>query len=510
MRARIGIDRALLDRNLLGAALGDAASWSPWLSVLRAAFALPMSDEDRAAFAEVAGGRTPPGRCVNELWCICGRRSGKTRIAAAISVYIAAIVQHKLAAGETGFVLLLAASRSQASIAFQYVQGFLKASPILHQQIESMTANEVRLKGNIVIGVHAGSYRTIRGRSLLAVVGDETSFWRDIDSAQPDVEIFRACAPALAATKGLWVGISTGYRRLGLLYQKWRDHFGVDGDDVLVVQGASSTFNPSLDFGMIERAKAADPEAAESEWGGGFRADISGYLDDATIEASVNYDRPLELPPQSGLFYKAFCDASGGRRDHYTIAVAHRDRTSERFVIDVVRGIAPPFDPMQATKEFAALLREYKIGSVVGDNFAQEWVAAAWRSCNIRYTKSELPKSAIYLECLPLFTRGLVALPDHKRLLRELRLLERHTHRSGRDTVDHGKNGSDDYINSATGVLRDLANHLGYSVELLARAFSDADEDPNSETAREERNQQYRNEFAARIFEISGGQCWPR
>ena len=40
-----------------------------------------------------------------------------------------------------------------------------------------------------MIGVHAGSYRTIRGRTLLAVVGDETSFWRDIDSAQPDVEI---------------------------------------------------------------------------------------------------------------------------------------------------------------------------------------------------------------------------------------------------------------------------------------------------------------------------------
>ena len=53
-------------------------------------------------------------------------------------------------------------------------------------------------------------------------------------------------------------------------------------------------------------------------------------------------------------------------------------------------------------------------------------------------------------------------MPDHKRLLRELRLLERHTHRSGRDTVDHGKNGTDDYINAVSGVLRDLDNHLGY------------------------------------------------
>ena len=90
-----------------------------------------------------------------------------------------------------------------------------------------MTAEEIRLKGNIVIGVHAGSYRTIRGRTLLAVVGDETSFWRDIDSAQPDVEIFRACAcPRSRPARASGLASRTGYRKLGLLYQKWRDHFG--------------------------------------------------------------------------------------------------------------------------------------------------------------------------------------------------------------------------------------------------------------------------------------------
>jgi hypothetical protein len=500
MKRTVAIDAALLDKKLLGAALGDVSTWALWITTLRAAFGLGLSAEQR--------GRQLPTRRVNELWVVAGRRSGKTRIAAAISVYIAAIVQHKLVAGEVGYVLLLAASRSQASVAFSYVLGFLQSSPILRQQVVGVTADEVRLKGNIIIGVHAGSYRTIRGRTLLAVVGDETSFWRDIDSAQPDVEIFRACAPALAASKGLWVGISTGYRKLGLLYQKWRDHFGQDSDDVLVVQGASSTFNPSLDFDMIERARATDPEAAESEWGGGFRADISGYLDDATIEAAVNYSRPIELPPQPACCYKAFVDASGGRHDHYTLAIAHKD--GERIVIDVCRGVAPPFDPQAATEAFAKLLRDYRILSVTGDNFAQEWVQAAWSKCGVRYVRSELPKSQIYLECLPLFTRGLVALPDHKRLLRELRLLERHTHRSGRDTVDHGKNGSDDYSNAVCGVLRDLSSHLGY-LESLIRATAEEDEDDlNSEAARAARDRAYRDEFAARIFQLSGGQCWPR
>ena len=48
------------------------------------------------------------------------------------------------------------------------------------------------------------------------------------------------------------------------------------------------------------------------------------------------------------------------------------------------------------------------------------------------YLRSELLKSQIYMEVVRLFTRGLVRLPDHARLLRELRLLERRTHRGGK------------------------------------------------------------------------------
>ena len=113
------------------------------------------------------------------------------------------------------------------------------------------------------------------------------------------------------------------------------------------------------------------------------------------------------------------------------------------------------------------MCKSYGVSSVIGDNFSAEWCQSAWRQCGIYYTKSELGKSAIYLECLPLFTRGLVGLPDHPRLLRELRLLERHTHRSGRDTVDHGRSGHDDFANATCGVLRSLAAGLGYNIDAM-------------------------------------------
>ena len=92
-RPSIDIVRALEDKLLLGAALGDPVTWSRWLSVLRAAFALPMSTSDVAAFKEVTGNREPPTGRVDQLWATVGRRSGKSRIAAALAVFAAAFIR---------------------------------------------------------------------------------------------------------------------------------------------------------------------------------------------------------------------------------------------------------------------------------------------------------------------------------------------------------------------------------------------------------------------------------
>jgi hypothetical protein len=340
----------------------------------------------------------------------------------------------------------------------------LEASPVLRQEVEGVTASEVRLRGGVVIAIHANSFRSIRGRTLLAVVLDEVAFFRDETSALPDVETYRAVLPALATTDGLLVGISTPYRRLGLLAQKHRDHYGVPDDDVLVVQGESRLFNPTLPAATIEAALAADPEAARAEWEAEFRGDLQSFLDDATVDASVVHGRPLELPPRAGHRYRAFVDPSGGRHDAYAICVGHKE--GDAFVADVVRGARPPFDPAEVTKEYTKLVKDYHLSQVTGDNFSAEWVVAAFRDHGVAYQRSERSKSQLYLECLPLFARGLMSLPDLPRLLRELRLLERQTHRSGKDTVDHGRRGSDDLANAVCGCAVHAVARGGYDTTL--------------------------------------------
>ena len=456
MMPTIPISAALADANLLGAALSDIESWRTWLAILKAAFAEPLTDDERALFALVAGDRAPPTKRVRELWCgPIGRRSGKSRIAAAVACHVALLTDHRkrLAPGEVGTVAVIAASRDQSATVFNYIRGFLLSSPLLAGEVVSINREEITLRGDIVIMVTTNSFRTARGQTLLACIGDEVSYWKDESSAQPDVETYRAVLPSLVASGGLFVGISTGYRRAGLLFEKHRDFFGRDGDDVLSISGPTEMFNPTIDVAAIAKAREQDPESAAAEWDGGYRRDIAAFLSDHDIDAAVDHERPMELPPRRGLRYRGFVDPSGGRHDSYCIAIGHFEGTRDtgRFVLDVLRGSAPPLDPQAVTKGYAELLREYGLHEVVGDNYAAAWVETAFRDAGCKYTRADKPKSQLYLEAQTLFARGGISLPDHPVLLRELRLLERRVHRSGRDSVDHGVHGHDDYANAVLG-----------------------------------------------------------
>ena len=92
-----------------------------------------------------------------------------------------------------GYVLVLAANRDQARVVFDYVKAFLDDSPVLRQEVASVTATEIRLKNGVIIGTHANSFRSIRGRTLLAVILDEIALWRDETSAIPDLDTARCC-----------------------------------------------------------------------------------------------------------------------------------------------------------------------------------------------------------------------------------------------------------------------------------------------------------------------------
>jgi hypothetical protein len=243
--------------------------------------------------------------------------------------------------------------------------------------------------------------------------------------------------------------LSSPYRKVGLLYQLHRDYFAKDDDDTLVVAGPSTLFNPTLSKELIAKAHELDAEAARSEWDGEFRSDLSGFLDDQSIDDAIDHARPLELPPRDNIDYWCFADMSGGRADFSACCLSHLE--GERVVVDVIRG--RPGDPGAATEEYAVLAKQYRCTRITGDNYGADLVSGPYRELGMEYAVSPLVRSEIYLATLPTWTRGMVSMPNHAATIRELRMLERKVARSGRDSVNHAPGQHDDHANSLCGAI---------------------------------------------------------
>jgi Phage Terminase len=207
----MNIDRAFRDKRLFATALGDLSTWQLWLTILCAAFGLPLTAEQMQLFAAVSGGRPPPAKQARELWIVAGRRSGKSRIAALVAVFIALFVKHRKAPGERPMVLVIAGSVDQSATVFSYIRGFIEASPVLVREAVAIKRHEIELRNGVVIAVHANSFRTVRGRTLVAAIFDEVSFWKDETSATPDART-RAAGRCSWSARSLPIPIRRSWR----------------------------------------------------------------------------------------------------------------------------------------------------------------------------------------------------------------------------------------------------------------------------------------------------------
>jgi hypothetical protein len=453
--APVSIIEMMEEPRLLGPFF-SGPSWDLHKACLKAAYALPMSAAEIELFRAQAD-RDPPRRRAKEYWLCISRRGGKDSIASAIGTYAAVFGNYRdrLRPGERAVVMLLAPDRATVALVKSYIRGYFEGVPALRGLVTRWNADGLELANGCDIAIHTNSYRLVRGRTLACVVFDEVAFWRSEESAVPDIETHRACLPGLATLRdcgAMLVGISSPFAKSGLLWQKFRKHYGQDDDDVLFVKGASVAFNPTLNPAEIEAAIEADPEAAVSEWLGEFRPDISAFIDPAVVETLV--PRGVhEIGPSAGSgFYYAFVDPSGGSSDSMTLAIA-RLLPDCAVELCAIREARPPFVPATVVTEFAALLKTYNIDWVRGDRYAGEWPRAEFSKHGVTYYVETLAKSDIYREILPALNGGKVQLLDSSRLTAQFCALERRTARGGKDSIDHPVHAHDDLANAAAGAL---------------------------------------------------------
>ena len=435
-------------------------SWRPWRIFLAVAFKLhhQLSNADLAIF-RLATGRTTLPALVAEIFCCCGRRAGKSQIAAVIALFSAFINQYpNRSVGEIITIPVVAATRSQARTILRYIRGFINAVPHFRKLVVRDMGEMVELSNGVTIEILAGSSRSIRGYTFGCALCDEIGFWEIGENfSDPDDQILEAIRPSLATSDGLLVCLSSPYSRRGELWRNFQKHWGNDSSTTLYWKAASRLrsgavgveMNASLAQRVVDRAFEDDESAALADYHGEFRRDIETVVTHEMVDACVIRGRTA-LPPAEGILYHGFVDPSGGSADSFTAAISHAD-SSGRVVVDFLFEAIPPFSPDLVVQEICVMLRKYRIFSVTGDRYGGEWPRERFRVHGVNYEVSEMTVSQIYQSFLPLLNSARVELLDVRRMLLQLLGLERRVGGSGRDSISHPPGGHDDAINATAG-----------------------------------------------------------
>jgi hypothetical protein len=278
----------------------------------------------------------------------------------------------------------------------------------------------------------------------------------DFGSRNPDKEILDAVRPSLATTGGPLFCIGSPHARRGVMWGTYNKHFGPEGNPaILVANGPTRLFNPTIKQSVIDRAYEDDPAVAAAEWGGQFRSDLESYVSPETVAAVT--DRGVHQREfRSNIHYTAHCDPSGGRQDSFTVAIGHVENGIG--VLDVLLERKPPFSPTDVVSEFCETLKSYGIASIEGDKYGAEFVQEQFRLNGIRYAEAEKTTSEYFAGFLPILNSSRCRLLDSKRLAAQLCSLERRASRVGaKDQIGHPPGGHDDLCASVAGVLVNVA-----------------------------------------------------
>jgi hypothetical protein len=453
--------------------------------ILKVIFGVPLDAAELPLFQQISGRTRDPQRAFRVVTIAAGARGGKTGfIMAPTLLWHALFGDHKPAVGEVIRIALVAQDLEAASVAFDYMVGYMERSPELRTRIVGKPLRRrmvVKNRGGYEVEIRTFpcTARSARAYSFAAAGIDEMAFFRFQEgAAAQDVEVEASIRRGMLSQKNpVLIKVSTPYAREGVLYRDVQEYFGRDdSDDVLVMRAPSGVLNPQISADRLaEEQRIMDPQRFAREYEAEFVDAATAWLSNELIEAAVDTG-VTERAPMPGVVYVMAIDPSGGGKCGFALVVGHYEmRDGKRtFVHDLGRVWMKPksgaLDLRAVCVEVWGIAQRYNVTKVYSDRYAGQWPSQWLREISggaLMLTDPEvakpdgsmvyLNKSAAFVEVGPHFRTGAVRLLDDPTLARELRNLEVRTGQAGR--VHIGRPPARD-------VTDDLATALALSVAM--------------------------------------------
>ncbi len=398
-------------------------------TILKAMYGLELNQAELDIYRRATGRHIYEPREHNEATVIVGRQGGKTsRIGAIVATY-EACRDHGLTRGARAYVVLIAPVTKQAQIAFNFIQNFFLAVPVLRNKIAKIRKNEIDLDNGITVACCPCSQITIRGFRVVAAILDEIGFWRDeVTAANPAEDVLKALRPAMATfASHKLIKISTPYRKEGVL---WRDYQQRAERDYLVWQLPSAEMNPTISPEFLEKERQRDEEGFRREYLAQFTDHIEGWIGFEALERCVIKSCTERAPVADAIYAAAVDPAFKG--DDFAFAIAHRSPDGTIILDYAATWTGTREEPLGyewVCREIARILKRYGLNVVVGDQHCAAIIQQEFLKLGISYEEKTFGSGTrldIFGNLEHLIKQQNIQLLDKPELLRQLRALEKH------------------------------------------------------------------------------------
>ncbi len=337
--------------------------------------------------------------------------------------------------GEVASALLVAPDLKLARQILSFVVGYVEDSKILTRAlVEPPTKDSVefrrpdgkRVRVEVLSASRGG--RSVRGRTLVFAGLDEACFFYDETSGIiNDADVYRAVLQRVVPGGQVWIVSTPWLADVGLLEAIIGKNWGCH-EHALVARGGTRAFNPSWDpSGEIERdLRAQDPDAAAREIDGLPTAGGAGtFFDASAITACVDETIHLPMPAPKGAHVSFGADLGFVSDSSALVGAA---RTGDRVAIVSIDEIRPtrgsPLKPGRVIDSFAAVIEGYGGNGFTADGHYRESAKEHMEPTGLRLL--DAPGGAdgkfnVYVHARKLIHEGRVRLPNHARLLTQLR-----------------------------------------------------------------------------------------
>lgn len=406
-----------------------------------------------------------PSAARKVIVAVCGARAGKTYILEALRLLHLALTVPlpMLAPGEVASCPIIQPDKDLAQQALNYIRGALKSRPELAAMVPNRGELEagagesidvVRPDGarvEIVVRAASARGRTGRGRTLVAAGLGEAAFFRDKDYRVNDEEIYRALTPRVVVG-GQTIVSSTPFAQLGLLHELFAANHPnpsvagltskpVVAGKVLALHAPTLLLrddDPNLRE-IVDAEYQRDPDNALREYGAQFMgAGTSAFFDPVAINAAIVEELELPILPEPNDVVSAGGD-TGFAKNSSTLAIAHRRGARYRLAELYERKAAPGtlLKPSEVVFDFADVMARHGGKFFMADGHykasVHEHLEAHHRRAKELAEERRLPppvrvsfvdapaldEAAFRVNAL--LREGLVEIPNHPRLLRQLR-----------------------------------------------------------------------------------------